>query len=84
MSPAPDPMTCREVFRRLDDYLDRELSPEEIAAVEAHLAVCEICAGEYRFDGAVLSGIRARLSRMQAPPSLLEKIRRRIEDAEGS
>ncbi|MGH7561766.1 MAG: zf-HC2 domain-containing protein, partial [Gemmatimonadales bacterium] len=30
------PYGCEEVFRRLDDYLDRELSGEEIALVREH------------------------------------------------
>ena len=29
---------CAETYRRLQDYLDRELTTAEIAAVEAHLA----------------------------------------------
>jgi mycothiol system anti-sigma-R factor len=79
MSEAPDRLTCEEMFRRLDDYLDRELSPVELARVESHLANCARCAGEYEFDATVLDRIRASVARVQAPPSLLERIRRELE-----
>ena len=32
--------TCEEAFRRLDDYLDRELSPEETAVKRRLVALC--------------------------------------------
>ncbi len=50
--------SCAETFRRLQDYLDRELSPAETAAVEAHLAECGVCAEEYRFEASVLRHVR--------------------------
>jgi hypothetical protein len=37
--------TCEEAFRRLDDYLDRELSSDETELVREHL---EVCAGGAR------------------------------------
>ena len=78
MSEAPDRLTCEEMFRRLDDYLDRELSPAELARVESHLANCARCASEYDFDATVIERIRATVTRVQAPPSLLERIRLKL------
>ncbi|MEO6461951.1 MAG: zf-HC2 domain-containing protein [Candidatus Eisenbacteria bacterium] len=77
MSPS-DPLPCEEVFRRLDDYLDRELTPAEMEQVKEHLERCAVCAGEFRFDETVLRLVRARLSRVQAPPGLLGAIRARL------
>ena len=37
-----DRMSCEEAFRRLDDYLDRELSPDEMRQVEEHLSLIHI------------------------------------------
>jgi anti-sigma factor RsiW len=34
---------CRELVELLTDYLEGVLPPEEVAAVEAHLAVCPGC-----------------------------------------
>jgi mycothiol system anti-sigma-R factor len=80
MSPS-DRLPCEEVFRRLDDYLDRELTPAEMEQVREHLEQCAVCAGEYRFDDTVLRHVRERLSRVQAPAGLLDSIRRRVRGA---
>jgi anti-sigma factor (TIGR02949 family) len=70
-----DPLTCREVFERLNDYLDRELSPDETAAVRSHLETCAVCASEYEFEGRILDELRAKLRRIDVPQPLLDKIR---------
>ena len=80
MSESFDRLTCEEMFRRLDDYLDRALTPAEIRRVEAHLENCARCASEYRFDATVLESVRNRLARVQAPAGLLDRIRRRLEN----
>lgn len=36
-------MNCRGVLRELTDFLDGELSPEDVAEVERHLADCDDC-----------------------------------------
>lgn len=74
-------LTCEEVFRRLDDYLDRELSPEEIHRVREHLATCEVCAKEYQFEERILTGLRERIRRIAAPTDLAEKVARALARA---
>lgn len=34
---------CRDIFARLSEYLDGELSPEECAHFEQHIAGCAPC-----------------------------------------
>ena len=34
---------CRDVFGLLSEYLDRELTPQTCAEIEAHLAGCPPC-----------------------------------------
>ena len=36
-------MNCHIIRQKLNSYLDGELSPEEAARVESHLADCEVC-----------------------------------------
>jgi anti-sigma factor (TIGR02949 family) len=79
----PDRLTCEELFRRLDDYLDRELSADDAALVREHLETCAICAAEYAFESSVLRNVREKLRHIQAPPGLLERISQRIREAEG-
>ena len=75
---GPEFLSCEETFRRLDDYLDRELSPDEMEAVRRHLERCAICAAEYRFDETVLRQVREKIAHVKAPPGLLDAIRQRI------
>jgi anti-sigma factor (TIGR02949 family) len=67
--------TCVEAFRRLDDYLDHELGPDEMHQVEEHLKVCTVCAKEFAFEAGVLRGIREKLSAPQVPAELQSRIR---------
>ena len=75
----PTHLDCRQCVDRLGDFVDRELSAEELAAVERHLEECFGCSREFRFEGAVLESIKLTLRRVQAPPSLLERIRQTLE-----
>lgn len=78
MSQSPG-LTCLEVFQRLDDYLDRNLSDNEIAQVARHLDDCVGCASEYRFEAAVLKGLKERLRRIEMPPHLYSSILTRLQ-----
>jgi mycothiol system anti-sigma-R factor len=40
---------CSDAIRRLWDYLDETLAPEDQNLVEAHLAFCRRCCGELEF-----------------------------------
>jgi anti-sigma factor (TIGR02949 family) len=78
-----DRYTCEETFRRLDDYLDRELTPHEMQLVREHLEICAVCAAEYAFEESVLRQVRSKLQRIAAPPDLLAKITRALRQARG-
>ena len=79
-----NPITCAEAFRRLDDYLDRELDAHEAAEVEAHLRTCEACAREYAFEAGVLKDVRTKVRRVQAPETLRDSILKLIEEDPGT
>jgi anti-sigma factor RsiW len=64
--------------RRLDDFVDRTLSFEEIRRVEQHLADCVACAEADRFESSLIAGIRARLQRIAVPSGLRESIHIRL------
>ena len=66
--------TCEEAFRRLDDYLDRELSPEETVLVKEHLEVCAGCAREFDFEASLMKGVRAKLRQIELPATLQARI----------
>jgi anti-sigma factor (TIGR02949 family) len=66
--------TCEEAFRRLDDFLDRRLTPEETKLVEDHLRVCDACTREFTFEASVLSGVKRKLRHIDVPPDLITRI----------
>ena len=71
-------LTCRQAFDRLEEFLDRELSADETRQVEAHLEQCANCAREFRFEGRILEGVRARLRRIRVPERLADRISRAL------
>jgi hypothetical protein len=81
MSPI-DKYTCQETFRRLDDYLDRVLTPHETQLAREHLEICAVCAIEFRFEASILTQLRSKLQRITAPADLAAKISRALAQAE--
>ena len=79
MTPA---WTCKDVFERLDDYLDRRLEPEELTLLLDHLAVCRDCAVETRFEQDQLAELKAKLRRVDVPESLKSGILQAIRQAD--
>jgi anti-sigma factor (TIGR02949 family) len=78
MSRRLDRTTCEEAFRRLDDYLDRRLTPDDIRLIEEHLHVCDACSREFTFEASVIKGVREKLRRISAPADLSARIAKRI------
>ena len=79
--PHLDRYTCEQVFRRMDDYLDRELKPAELARVREHLETCAACAREHRFEDALLGDLKAKLRRVAVPSELQGCIERQLAAA---
>ncbi len=79
-TPEPD---CREVFRRLDDYVDRELTPAEANTVLRHLEHCAQCAEEFDVEADVLNMLKEKLRHIAAPPGLMERIAQRLDQEGG-
>ena len=79
---AVDRYTCEEVFRRLNDYLDRELSAAEMALVKEHLDTCGQCASEHAFEASVLRELKSKLRRIDLPQSLIDKVAAILAEAD--
>lgn len=73
--------TCEEAFRRIDDYLDRELGAEETRLVEEHLAICASCLREFTYEQSVLDGVKRKLRRVMLPRALMARIQAELTDA---
>jgi anti-sigma factor (TIGR02949 family) len=64
---------CEEAFRRLDDFLDRQLSPQEMLLIEEHLRICDWCTREFNFEASVLHGLKRKLRQIDVPADLVAK-----------
>jgi anti-sigma factor (TIGR02949 family) len=71
--------TCEEAFRRLDDYLDRELSAAEMELVRSHLEICAGCASEFDYEASVIRGISAKVRQLDVPQSLRDRVLAALE-----
>jgi anti-sigma factor (TIGR02949 family) len=74
--------SCREAFEKLEDFLDRELTTEELSRVEAHLCACVECAEAYRFEGRVLECVKAKVGKMKLPKDLHDRVIAALDECE--
>ncbi|MBX7097039.1 MAG: zf-HC2 domain-containing protein [Myxococcaceae bacterium] len=71
-----EPMTCAQVFERMSDYLDGELTAPERLAVEAHLKGCEACAATNGELKATVEALRSHLrASNEAPAALKDRLK---------
>jgi mycothiol system anti-sigma-R factor len=66
-------MNCREVAIRLHEFVDRELSPEEVAEVQRHLDACPPCLQMFELEVHMRRLVRRACCEM-APESLRLRI----------
>jgi anti-sigma factor RsiW len=81
--PAPEPrdVACRELVELITDYLEGALPPDEVAAVEAHLAACRGCASylsQMRATIATLGHVPVETLSDEALDTLLEAFSREL------
>jgi len=68
------PMTCRELFERLSEYLDGELSPELCAEIRRHMDGCDPCIN-FAKTLKITADLCRRLPAQPIPPELAAKLR---------
>lgn len=73
---------CEEAFRRLNDFLDGRLPPEEIRIIEEHLEICAWCAREFNFETSVLHGLKRKVRQLDVPAGLLSRILSQLPPSE--
>ena len=65
---------CQQAVQRLNDFLSRELAPDEEALVQRHLTECRGCFEKFRFEETLLKTLRERVGQVQAPAGLRQRI----------
>ena len=69
---------CSEVLHHIYEYLDGEMSPEDVRRVAGHLAECRPCLAEHDLDAAVKQVVRRSCVDEAAPASLRMQVVQRI------
>lgn len=73
--------TCEEALRRVNDYLDRALTAEEMRLVSEHLETCAMCAGAFHFERNLIDTLREKVARLDLPADLAARIATQLEKA---
>lgn len=73
-------MDCQDCLERLYQYLDRELSEDEIAVVRRHLADCPGCTDHFFFEERLIRKIHDACAGDRAPAELRERIVLRLRE----
>lgn len=77
---TPRDIACIELVELLTDYLEGVLPPDEVAAVEAHLALCPPCRAyleQMRATIALLGSVPVETLSVEAQDTLLAAFRDR-------
>ena len=69
---------CSEVLHRIYEYLDGEMSADDVRRVAAHLGECQPCLAEHDLDVALKQVVRRSCSGESAPPEVRLQILQRI------
>jgi mycothiol system anti-sigma-R factor len=70
---------CSQAVQQMWDYLDRALSPDELARVDRHMAFCRKCCGEMEF-AKELQGVLASTGSDELPPNVRARLERFLEE----
>ncbi len=71
---AGDIYSCEEALRRLNDYLDHELTADERVIVLQHLEICKPCFKRFSFEQTLIVSLRQKLTSVCAPETLRTKL----------
>jgi mycothiol system anti-sigma-R factor len=79
MTERPKVIPCSEAVRRLWDYLDNAISPEDQERVERHLAFCRKCCGEVEFAKELRAFLNSNAVG-EVPTEVTERLQRFVEE----
>lgn len=66
--------SCEEAVKRLNEYLDHEMTPEERVVVLKHLEICRPCLARFSFEQHLIVTLRRNVSLLCLPPGVREKL----------
>ena len=69
-----DPYECEEAIKRLNDFLDHQLTEGERAVVVKHLEICRPCLRRFTFEQTLIISLRQKVTQVCAPQGLKDKL----------
>lgn len=66
--------SCEEAVKRLNEYLDHEMTAEERVVVLKHLEICRSCLARFSFEQTLVVTLRQKVSVLCLPAALREKL----------
>ncbi len=77
-----DYYSCEEAVKRLNEYLDHEMSGAERDVVLKHLEICRPCLRRFTFEKTLVVSLRQKVTLLCAPTALREKLYVLLRDHE--
>ena len=79
---AADYYSCEEAVKRLNDYLDHQLSAAEKVVVMKHLEICRPCLKRFSFEQTLVISLRQKVQHLCAPSALRAKLHGLLHEEE--
>lgn len=67
-------MNCEQCLDRLEELVDRELSPLEASEVQIHLENCPPCTERFHFEAGMKRLVRSCCAQEKAPDALRARL----------
>ena len=74
--------SCEEAVKRLNEYLDHEMTAEERVVVIKHLEICRSCLKHFSFEQTLVISLRQKASLVCMPAALRERLFLLLRDEE--
>ena len=74
--------SCEEAVKRLNEYLDHEMTAEERVVVLKHLEICRPCLSRFSFEQTLVVTLRQKVSLLCVSSALREKLFLLLRDEE--
>jgi len=77
-----DYYSCEEAVKRLNEYLDHQMTDAERVVVMRHLEICRPCLRRFMFEETLVISLRHKVALLCAPAALREKLHGLLLDQE--
>ena len=75
-----DYYSCEEAVKRLNEYLDHQLTDIERVVVLKHLEICRPCLRRFTFEKTLIISLRQKVAHQCVPFTLREKLHGMLRD----